>query len=87
MSGAIKSICSACGEAFISVAAFDFHRVGPYLPGTRRCLTVSEMQAEGLLQDEQGCWGFAPGHARPDQATFATRYGRSAYQYEKRSNA
>lgn len=56
MSGAIKSVCSVCGATFSSVAAFDFHRVGPYVRGGRHCLTASEMQAEGMIQDERGWW-------------------------------
>lgn len=56
MSGAIKSICPTCGEVFSSIAAFDSHRVGPYLPGRRRCLTAIEMLAEGMAQDSRGWW-------------------------------
>jgi hypothetical protein len=56
MSGAIKSTCPTCGEIFASVAAFDFHRVGPYQPARRRCLTSLEMLAEGMNQDDRGWW-------------------------------
>ncbi len=87
MSRPVKSECAACGEAFSSVGAFDFHRVGPYVPrGRRRCLTALEMLTEGMILDDQGCWGFAPGQARPDQATLAARYGQTTQQQETRSN-
>jgi hypothetical protein len=56
MSGAIKSTCPTCGAIFSSVAAFDVHRVGPYQPARRRCLTSLEMLAEGMSQDDRGWW-------------------------------
>lgn len=60
-----NNICPTCGERFRSVRAFDMHRtgeygrVGPggqYLPAQRRCLTVSEMQAAGMLRNKRGLW-------------------------------
>lgn len=82
MSKAIKSICGACGATFMSVAAFDIHRVGHYLPGGRRCLTIREMQTEGLIQDEKGWWGFNPDQHRPGQADLAARYSQSVQGQE-----
>jgi hypothetical protein len=51
-----RSVCPACGATFAGVRAFDAHRVGPYIPCGRRCLTPLEMQAEGMIQDARGWW-------------------------------
>ncbi len=80
MSRAIKSECSVCGATFVSVAAFDIHRVGSYLPRSRRCMTVNEMQAEGLIQDDKGWWGFDPAQSRPSQTDLATCYSQAGRQ-------
>lgn len=52
--------CSGCGEHFNSGSAFDGHRVGTFgtfrKPGSRRCLTVAEMQAKGWLSNAAGFW-------------------------------
>ncbi|HLI89070.1 MAG TPA: hypothetical protein VKV37_10315 [Ktedonobacteraceae bacterium] len=50
------SQCGACNLVFVSVKAFDAHRTGPYTRGGRRCLTPSELQAKGMVQDEKGRW-------------------------------
>jgi hypothetical protein len=39
--------CAGCGEYFNSDKAFEWHRVGPY--SARRCLTVEEMRALGMV--------------------------------------
>ncbi len=70
MSQAIKSVCRACNQTFVSVRAFDFHRTGSYgepiygksgqivgyTPHQRRCLTVEEMVALGMTQNVKGWW-------------------------------
>ncbi len=48
--------CPACGELFNSAAGFDRHRVGPYQPMLRRCLTVAEMTERGMSRTERGFW-------------------------------
>jgi hypothetical protein len=52
--------CSGCGEHFNSASAFDRHRTGTYgtsrHSGTRRCLTVPEMQARGWLKNGAEFW-------------------------------
>jgi hypothetical protein len=50
------SECTGCRLRFTSVEAFDFHRVGPYGRGTRRCLTKAEMRAKGMDTDERKRW-------------------------------
>ena len=50
-----------CGEYFNSTAAFDRHRVGPFMPpGLRRCLTVPEMLAKGMVRNSKGFWVSEP---------------------------
>jgi hypothetical protein len=68
---AVKSLCRACNQTFVSVVAFDFHRVGSYgeaiyegyshrvigyTAHQRRCLTVEEMAALGMTQNVKGWW-------------------------------
>lgn len=52
--------CTACGELFASVAAFDRHRVGKFAgvggTNTRRCLSVAEMQAHEWPKTDKGFW-------------------------------
>jgi hypothetical protein len=48
--------CSACGQHFNSVAAFDMHRVGTYQPIRRICLLPQEMQARGMSVNRAGFW-------------------------------
>ena len=52
--------CSGCSEHFNSVSVFDRHRTGTFgtlrNPGTRRCLSVEEMQARGWLRNAAGFW-------------------------------
>jgi hypothetical protein len=63
------SLCKSCMETFNSVGAFDKHRVGGYgepiyekgqLKGytkhTRRCMTVAEMVAAGMVKNKYGYW-------------------------------
>lgn len=58
--GSDKCRCSACDEYFNSSGAFAKHRVGPFAPinepDTRRCLTVSEMEAKGWARNQTGHW-------------------------------
>jgi hypothetical protein len=50
--------CNSCGLYFNSTSAFDRHRTGPYVPITqpaeRRCLTVEEMSAKGMVLNSSG---------------------------------
>jgi len=55
--------CSACGQDFGSLSAFDAHRVGrfdhpwsPAHPDGRRCLSSIELHERGLRQDIRGRW-------------------------------
>jgi hypothetical protein len=57
--------CSACGRAFSGVDAFDRHRVGPYEPDERRCLTPAEMVEKGLFRKPSGVWGRRARTPRP----------------------
>lgn len=50
--------CSACGEYFRSVRAFDKHRAGSF-SADRRCLTRAEMSECGLELHRRGYWRFA----------------------------
>ncbi len=67
----VKSFCRACDQTFVSVAAFDFHRVGRYgeaiydgnshrvigyTPHQRRCLSVEEMVALGMMRNAKDWW-------------------------------
>lgn len=51
--------CPTCGEYFASARGFDRHRIGPYAKpgewqGTRRCLTLAELQARGWERNPRG---------------------------------
>jgi hypothetical protein len=52
--------CRVCHETFSGTTAGDRHRVGvyetPVLPAGRRCLSVAEMTAKGLVQNTHGIW-------------------------------
>jgi len=47
--------CTACGEYFSSIQAFDRHRVGQH-GIDRRCLTVSDLTASGWSKHTRGHW-------------------------------
>lgn len=55
-----RCICHGCGELFNSTSAFEKHRAGPFSPiseaDTRRCLTHSQMKAQGMSQTDAGYW-------------------------------
>lgn len=65
-----KSICTVCNEVFKSSYGFDKHRTGEhsgkpimkngkvagYEPGTRRCKTIKEMIADGMVKNDKGQW-------------------------------
>ncbi len=53
----MKNLCCGCSRDFTSVAAFDRHRTGRYMPDTRRCLTEQEMSERGLERKPSGQWG------------------------------
>ena len=82
----------ACGLIFSSLSAFDMHQVGEYskprydatghrvigrIPSTRRCLSIAEMQARGMVQNEKGWWmtGYAD---EADLARLAALRGKRA---------
>lgn len=52
--GSLACLCRACGVYFLSVRAFDQHRVGPW--SERRCLTTPRMSERGLVLDPRGFW-------------------------------
>jgi hypothetical protein len=52
------SFCDACGACFATVALFDLHRIGPFTRRGRRCLSIQQLQAKGLFQNERGVWRY-----------------------------
>jgi hypothetical protein len=55
--------CSACGEDFAAVSAFERHRVGkhdrdfsPEYPEGRRCLSLEELIERGFNLNQHGRW-------------------------------
>ena len=50
------NLCRGCGLTFGSLAAFEDHRTGDFAQGERRCLTVDEIQALGMIQNTRGWW-------------------------------
>lgn len=57
--GSMRNQCCACGLLFGGLTAFDRHRVGDITKGTRRCLTLSELQARGMVVSADGYLGMA----------------------------
>lgn len=45
---------------FRSERPFERHFTGCYDLNTRRCLTTTELQAKGYVQNARGVWQFAP---------------------------
>lgn len=56
--GSERCQCGVCGEYFSTTSNFDKHRTGSY-EGTRRCMTVREMEKKGLVQ-VNGIWQGKP---------------------------
>src|SRR6266702_7912702 len=50
------NLCRGCDVTFGSLAAFETHRTGDFSRGERRCLTVDEIQALGMVQNTKGWW-------------------------------
>ncbi len=50
-----RNQCPTCEEYFNSIKAFDQHRTGSF-SGTRRCLTVVEMQAKNFGKTKDDYW-------------------------------
>lgn len=50
-----RNQCGSCGEYFNSTHAFEKHRHGEF-GVDRRCLTVGEMGAKGMVYGEDGFW-------------------------------
>lgn len=50
------SFCRTCRRTFAGIVAFDTHRTGSFTPLARRCMTVAEMRAAGMTQNEKGWW-------------------------------
>lgn len=48
--------CATCLEYFNSSAAFDKHRIGRFDPPERRCRSVEEMAAAGMVRNARGYW-------------------------------
>ncbi len=64
-----RSLCSGCKTTFTSESAFDMHRTGNYggpihehgkvigfQKSERRCLSVEEMLAKDMVQNDKGWW-------------------------------
>lgn len=49
-----RNQCPSCSEFFNSSRAFDKHRTGGATQ--RRCLSVPEMQAKGMLKNNDMFW-------------------------------
>lgn len=56
--------CPLCGVAFGGPEAFDLHRVADQHPSRRRCATVAELPALGLVRSEGDRWRMAR-HPQP----------------------
>ena len=60
--GSRRCHCMVCHEGFAGVSAFDAHRIGKHGvrtgPAARRCATIEEMRAGGLLPTPAG-WSMA----------------------------
>lgn len=54
-----RNQCPSCGEFFNSTTAFAMHRTGEF-GKDRRCLTVAQMAAKGMCQNEAGFWMTKP---------------------------
>jgi hypothetical protein len=71
--------CPTCSEYFNGVQPFDKHRIGDYAkpgqPNTRRCLTVTELEAAGFIRNAAGFWCERAGAER---ATRPRAHGFSA---------
>jgi hypothetical protein len=48
--------CPSCGLCLNSTNAFDRHRVGPFRPLQRRCLSEAELVARGWAPGAAGYW-------------------------------
>lgn len=55
-----QETCPACWEKFTGTTPGDMHRVGKHHiftgPERRRCLSVDEMRALGMVQNSRGAW-------------------------------
>jgi hypothetical protein len=65
--GSMRNQCPACRELFNSVAAFDKHRYGQFgiedkshegtfLLSNRKCRTIEQMEAKGMVKTNSGFW-------------------------------
>lgn len=55
--GSMRNQCTACGLLFGGLTAFERHRVGDFTDGSRRCLTLSELQARKMVVSPDGFIG------------------------------
>lgn len=55
--GSMRNQCCACGLLFGGLTAFERHRVGSFEDGSRRCLTLPEMQARRMVVSPDGYVG------------------------------
>jgi hypothetical protein len=51
-----RTQCQGCYEYFNSLSAFEWHRVGTFMPNTRRCLKPEEMTELGMSLNQAGFW-------------------------------
>lgn len=50
-----RNQCQSCKQYFNSTGAFDKHRTGKF-EVDRRCMTVEEMEAKGMVLRDDGFW-------------------------------
>jgi hypothetical protein len=55
--GSMRNQCTACGLLFGGLTAFERHRVGDFEKGTRRCLSLAELQARKMVVSPDGFIG------------------------------
>lgn len=53
--GGDRNQCPSCGELFNRTSVFDMHRTGKH-GVNRRCMSVAEMEADGMFKANDGFW-------------------------------
>lgn len=54
--GTAKCLCRGCGAYFLTLRAFDVHRLG--VRSERFCMDAPRMAERGLFEDSEGYWRF-----------------------------
>lgn len=65
-----RNQCTGCDQYFNSTAAFDKHRIGAF-GVDRRCASVEQMEAKGMVKNAAGYWITA---ANPMNFPMASRF-------------